>query len=196
MTQPIFILNAPPQTGKDTIAAEVLRSTSAGTCAFKDPMFYMFCTTTGLDFYDFMELYETPGWKDSPQGVTNGKTPRELMIHISENYTKPFFGKDYYGKWLAKYIENTEENLGEQRAWVIPDGGFQPEFDAFKRILGDRVHLIRIEREGHRDFSGDSRNWIYDVTDTPEGLEENGKWFDTTDGNDKAIEYIKSLIND
>lgn len=193
--KPIFILNAPPQTGKDTIAAEVLRRTDAGTCAMKDPMFQVFCATVGLGYYEFMELYETPGWKDSPQGITNGETPRELMIHISENFVKPFFGDDYYGKALAKQIEDVENQLDGQRSWVIPDGGFQGEFDAFKRIHGDRVILIRMEREGKREFSGDSRNWIYDVRDTPEGLEEYGKWFDTTEGNEKVIKFMVDMIN-
>ena len=195
MSKPIFILNAPPQTGKDTIAANILMRTDAGTCSMKDPMFNVFCATTGIDFNDFMELYETPGWKDTPQGLTNGKTPRELMIHISENFVKPFFGDDYYGKALAKYILDTEDLLDGQRSWVIPDGGFQGEFDAFKRIHGDRVVLIRMEREGHRDFTGDSRNWIYDVRDTLEGPEEHGVWFDTTEGNEKAIKFMEGMIN-
>lgn len=192
MSKPIFILNAPPQTGKDTIAAEVLRRTDAGTCAMKDPMFQVFCATVGIDFHDFMNLYETPGWKDSPQVLTHGKTPRELMIHISENFVKPFFGDDYYGKALAKQIEDIEDRLGSQRSWVIPDGGFQDEFDAFKRIHGDRVTLIHLHRTGHTDFTGDSRNWIYETKD---GFVDKGLWFDTTEGNDKVIKFMEDMIN-
>lgn len=190
--KPIFILNAPPQTGKDTIAAEVLRRTDAGTCAMKDPMFQVFCATVGIDFHDFMNLYETPGWKDSPQVLTHGKTPRELMIHISENFVKPFFGDDYYGKALAKQIEDVEDRLGSQRSWVIPDGGFQGEFDAFYRIHGNRVVLIQLMREGHTTFAGDSRNWVYNWD---QDFEMGAKVFDTTEGNGEVIKFMEDMIN-
>lgn len=190
--KPIFILNAPPQTGKDTIAAEVLMSTDAGTCSMKDPMFQVFCSTVGIDFHDFMELYETSGWKDTPQDLTNGKTPRELMIHISENFVKPFFGDDYYGKALAEYIANTEDALEEQRSWVIPDGGFQGEFDSFKKIHGDRVILIQLFRDGYDNFAGDSRDWVFDWKKYPE---EGAMVFDTTEGNEDVIRFMESVIN-
>ena len=190
--KPIFILNAPPQTGKDTVTREVLLRTESETCAMKDPMFEVFCSTVGLKMNDFLSLYETPGWKDSPQEITNGKTPRELMIHISENFVKPFFGEDYYGKALAQHIQRWEEEFNENCAWVIPDGGFQGELDAFKEIHGDRVVLIQLYREGHETFAGDSRDWIYDWKKHPE---EGAVVFDTTKGNENVINFIVEKIN-
>ncbi|MGL5015452.1 MAG: hypothetical protein ACRC6V_14385 [Bacteroidales bacterium] len=190
--KPIFILNAPAQTGKDTIAREILlRVGEAESCAMKDPMFKVFCATVGLSMYEFMELYETPGWKDTPQEITNGKTPRELMIHISENFVKPFFGEDYYGKALGEFIERFEETAGT-KPWVIPDGGFQGEYDAFKAIHGDRVNLISFFREGYVSFGNDSRDWIFDWDKYPEGGAEA---FDTTEGNEHVINFIVEMIN-
>lgn len=189
--KPIFILNAPPQTGKDTIARKIMERNHVNTCAMKDPMFQVFCSTVGLPFSEFMRLYETPGWKDNPQEITNGKTPRELMIHISENFVKPFFGEDYYGKALGTYIEQFEQTHGT-KAWVIPDGGFQGEYDAFKAIHGDRVHLIALYREGHEDFGTDSRNWIFDWDyDSHNGAKD----FNTTEGNEEVIKFMEEIIN-
>lgn len=190
--KPIFVLNAPAQTGKDTIANHFVDDSSILKAAFKDPMYEIFMATTGLNRKEFHDLYETPGWKDTPQEITNGKTPRELMIHISENFIKPFYGKDYFGKWVGEYIQRVERDaIGEEVVWVIPDSGFQHEYDALKAIHGDRLILISLEREGRRDFGGDSRNWVFDW----ELCEEHGAiHFDTTDGNEEVIKIMKEAI--
>lgn len=191
MTQPIFILNAPPQTGKDTILNQLGDdNVFHATTTFKRPMFEMFATTVGLPMNRLEALYDTPGWKDSPQRITDGKTPRDLMIHISENYIKPFFGKDYYGKFLANHIKQSEEGYGAALPWVIPDGGFQEEVDALVNMFGDRVYVIQLEREGHRDFNGDSRNYVATTNDL------RNYRFDTSNGNGNVINFIKELINE
>ncbi|MGL5015024.1 MAG: hypothetical protein ACRC6V_12150 [Bacteroidales bacterium] len=184
----IYILNAPPQTGKDTIADLVIAECGVHTCSFKYPMYNLFIHTTGMSASEFFDNYDTPGWKDSSQEFLNGRKPRELMIHISEEYVKPFFGEDYYGKWVADYIKFAEFEAEKEFTWILPDGGFQPEFDAMKKAFGDRVVLISLEREGHRDFTGDSRSYIYDWEKYP----ENGSvHFDTTEGNYNVINFIK-----
>ncbi len=113
------------------------------------------------------------------------------MIHISENYVKPFFGEDYYGKWVADYIKFAEFDAEKEMVWVIPDGGFQPEFDAMKEVFGDRLVLISLEREGHRYFKDDSRDWIYFWDKYPE---DGAKHFDTTEGNEEVIKFIKKEL--
>ncbi|MGL4520518.1 MAG: hypothetical protein ACRCUJ_12840 [Phocaeicola sp.] len=187
----IFILNAPPQTGKDTIAEIVTKECGARTASFKFPMYNIFVHTTGIPASEFFEKYEEKGWKDNPQDFLEGKTPRELMIHISEGFVKPFFGEDYYGKWVADYIKFHEFDAEQEMVWIIPDGGFQPEFDAMKAVFGDRLVLISLEREGHRSFVGDSRTWIYDWKEFPS---EGAKHFDTTEGNEEVIKFIKKEL--
>lgn len=191
--KPIFVLNAPAQTGKDTIANHFVDGVDVMKVAFKDPMYEIFMASTGLKFHEFHTLYETPGWKDTPQEITNGKTPREFMIHISENFIKPFYGKDYFGKWVGNYIQHMErESIGEEVVWVIPDSGFQGEFDALKAVLGDRLNLISLSREGHTTFTGDSRGWVFDWDDDGE---DKCREFDTTNGNEGVIQYIQSVID-
>ena len=190
--KPIFVLNAPAQTGKDTIADYFVDGASVLKTAFKDPMYEIFMATTGLSYLDFHKLYETPGWKDTPQEITNGKTPRELMIHISEKFVKPFFGDDYFGTSVANYIKHQEEEvIGEDVVWIIPDSGFQGEFDALKAVHGDRIVLISFWREGHDTFVGDSRGWVFDW-DT--GLHNGAHEFDTTRGNETLIAFMKETI--
>lgn len=182
--KPIFILNAPKRVGKDTVANQIVEECGVRTASFKYPIYDLFIKTTGMPSDEFFGLYLVDGWKDSPQAFLGGKRPRDLMIHISENYVKPFFGKDYYGKWIADYIDFAEKDSGSEMAWIIPDGGFQEEFDAVKKVFGDRVKLIHMYREGHKDFTGDSRNWIYEPTVT----------FNTTEGNEEVLNYIKKEL--
>ncbi|MGL5579850.1 MAG: hypothetical protein ACRDCE_02645, partial [Cetobacterium sp.] len=73
----IFILNAPPQTGKDTIAKEVVKECGARVASFKYPMYNLFVHTTGIPASEFFEKYEEKGWKDSPQDFLGGKKPRD-----------------------------------------------------------------------------------------------------------------------
>ena len=190
--KPIFVLNAPAQTGKDTIANHFVDDVNVLKVAFKDPMYEIFMASTGLSSNEFHKLYETPGWKDTPQEITNGKTPREFMIHISEKFIKPFYGEDYFGKWVGEYIQRMERDvIGDDVVWVIPDSGFQGEYEALKALHGDRLVLIQLYREGHTTFDGDSRNWVYDW----ELDEEMGAAvFNTTDGNEEVIEFIKEAI--
>lgn len=190
--KPIFVLNAPAQTGKDTIANYFVDGASVLKVAFKDPMYEIFMASTGLSHNEFHTLYETSSWKDTPQEITNGKTPREFMIHISEKFIKPFYGEDYFGKWVGEHIARHERDvIGEEVVWVIPDSGFQGEYEALKALHGDRLILIHLEREGKRDWSGDSRDWVYDW----DLCEEDGCIpFDTTEGNEEVIALMKEAI--
>lgn len=184
--KPIFIFNAPPQTGKDTICSAIFNlMLGVNTASFKDPMFDIFLSSTGMLRREFEKLYVTEGWKDTPNEITGGKTPREFLIHISEVFIKPVFGSDYFGFFLKNHIKQFESMHGESVAWVIPDGGFPDEVRALEDEFGDRVIVIQLEREGKRDFGNDSRNWV------------TGKKtfrFDTSKGNDEVISIIKDLL--
>ena len=163
---PIIILNAPARSGKDTLANSIKeRYPNIRDTSFKLPLYHLFCQTVGMDYHGFMEMYNTEGWKDSPNSMLNGKTPRELMIHISEGYIKPFFGEDYFGKQVANQIYFYEHSREEEQTWVIPDGGFNTETEELLKVGGDRVVCIQFTREG-RTFEGDSRNWITNIPNT------------------------------
>lgn len=182
---PIIILNAPPRVGKDTIARELVENHAFSTVSLKHPIYEIAAATLGMNLEDFMQMYEYPGWKDD-KGLFDGRSIRDLMIHLSEKYVKPFFGKEYFGQRLATTIHNCELLTGEQ-CWVIPDGGFTEELRAIEDKFGDRVFVFQLQREGFRKFDGDSRSWI-----STRGT-ENTKMYDTTDGNNKVIQTILEL---
>ncbi|MGL5582009.1 MAG: hypothetical protein ACRDCE_13790, partial [Cetobacterium sp.] len=108
---PIFIFNCPKQVGKDTVAQFMNQfDPTIGINSFKSPILHIVRQVIPYDMaLAFDDLYDSPGWKDTPNEELNGKTPRELMIHISETFIKPFFGEAYYGKSLADDIEAFED---------------------------------------------------------------------------------------
>lgn len=161
---PIFILNGPKRVGKDTVARcmQGFDQHIKTFASFKSPIFDIFKMTCPPAMAEsFEELYETEGWKDTPNPGLNGKTPRELMIHISENFIKPFFGDNYYGKALADYITSFEAyGLMEENIWVIPDGGFESEINTLYEHFGHRIVVVHIRRNGFEEFVGDSRSFV------------------------------------
>lgn len=161
MMKPIILLNAPARSGKDTLANEFLANDpETRLFSFKFPLFKLFCDTVNISYEDFISLYETEGWKDTPNDkYCNGKTPRSLLIHISENYIKPFFGKEYFGKELADSIESTELLKDTEFTWIIPDSGFIEETYELVDKFEDRVICVQFTRDG-LTFEGDSRNWV------------------------------------
>lgn len=180
MPKKIFILNSPPRCGKDTIASECSRL-GCYQASFKEPLYRIVSSTLNMSLDRFMDFYNMDDWKDKKFKHLGGKSVRDLMIHTSENYVKPFFGKDYFGKELANYIIEVAE---DDEIVVIPDGGFKEEVLALTDAFGfDKVEILQISREGYRDFGNDSRNWInIDEVKTVK--------FDTTSGNDEVIQYI------
>lgn len=186
--KPIIILNGPKGVGKDTIAAEIrdCLQDQVFTTAFKNPMFEVLSATLGLSLAKTMQLYETPGWKDTPQVITNNKTPRELMIHLSEAYVKPFFGESHYGEQVSQRIFKFEHMSSREFCWIIPDGGFQVEVDALLERYKDRVVVLQLKRKGHETFEGDSRGWVINPN-------KEMKVFDTSAGNGEIIKYIKGI---
>lgn len=162
---PIFVLNAPKRTGKDTVARFMeTYCTEMRTGSFKDPLFNIFLSTTGMNQDYFYRRYAEDDWKDSPNEVLNGKTPRDFLIHISEAFIKPFFGQGYFGEVLGKMIEGAEAEIGSTKPWVIPDCGFNSEVDELVKMFGSRVKVVKFTRDGYCGFGSDSRTWVDTTT--------------------------------
>ena len=89
-------------------------------------------------------------------------SPRQALIHVSENVIKPIEGKDYFGRQAKKSVL-----ASELLVFVFSDGGFIDEIQALKSDK-TKVTVIRLHREGFT-FEGDSRSYV-DGTDE-DGLE-------------------------
>ena len=87
MTRPILLLNAPAQSGKDTVASILETGYGFRSNSFKNPLFYLFCHTAGFDYEEFMDLYSTDGWKDTPnEKVFDTVSAKELHNYIKDGH--------------------------------------------------------------------------------------------------------------
>lgn len=153
----VIILNAPPACGKDTIGsiiADMNQIYGVRMLSFKAPMFEIARAILGDSRFEyFMFLYEDRLYKEEPESMLNGKSPREFMIWISESIIKPEFGNNYFGLRMVEAVKS-----GSAPA-IITDGGFSEETIALIEA-GIQVHVCRLHREGFT-FEGDSRNYLH-----------------------------------
>ena len=160
----IIILNGPPNSGKDHIADRLVQLTHGvkiDTLKFASPIKsavhnILNIQTIGPDKLDIEKL------KDTPLPQFFGKTPREAYIEFSEQYMKPMYGDDIFGKLLLQRIED-KVRYG-YKSIVISDGGFDVEVIPLLNKYPN-LRLIHLTRKGC-DFSNDSRNYISNVKHT------------------------------
>lgn len=163
-TKKIILLNAPPDCGKDFAVENMRDMWPCAHMEFKAPMFKMAMAITGLSKSQFFKIYNNKALKDKPHELFHGKSPRELMISISEDYCKPNFGVDFFGKVAAQSVANTTQEL-----CVFSDSGFPEEANVLIDQFGaENVCVVRFTRKG-KTFAGDSRNFLKEE-DLPEGV--------------------------
>lgn len=149
----VIMLNGPPGSGKDT-AAELLGSFQAHHHEMKKVLHTLVREHYGVSEEEWAWMYRREN-KESPQEGLGDKTPREAMIHISEDVIKPTHGPDYFAQRAADALTPNAMN-------VISDCGFPAEIKVMKERLGkENVLIVRLWRDGC-DFSKDSRNYVYD----------------------------------
>lgn len=151
----VIILNGPPGCGKDTIGNLFADREHYMSLSFKGRMFDIAAASLGMDKALFMENYESRPWKETPRDEWSGKSVRDLMIATSENFMKPFFGEDIFGKIVCSDIRKLRPFV---RSFIMTDGGFQAEVDALVKD-GNNVILVHMHREGC-SFEGDSRDYV------------------------------------
>lgn len=159
----IIILNAPPMSGKDKIAEYLSTEYGAYHLEVKELLFQVAVRAAGVTRPLWDALY-TRDYKEvpTPYLMINGVnvSPRDWMIHCSEDLIKPLFGKDAFGK--AAVQELIKLKLRPGSAVVFSDGGFIEEL--FPLALhaqenGGELLLARIERQGY-GWGKDSRSYL------------------------------------
>lgn len=157
-TKRILILNGPPGCGKDALARFLVENVkTAKHLMFKESLYKLSLDAAGLQSH-YTELFTDRQLKESvttsPFYVAGQKvSPRQWLIHISENLIKPNFGKSFFGDKAASIVEASNAKL-----FVFSDGGFKEEI--LPLIAVGHVTIIQIKRPGC-SFEGDSRDWLH-----------------------------------
>ena len=149
----VVIFNSPKLSGKDFMCfqlRDILEHKSFKYELYKDVAKYY-----GVEVGTFIRLNDNRNTKEVPHFWLQGLSPREALIHVSEDIIKPKHRRDYYGVKLA-------ESLFEGGVYGVSDGGFQEEFNAVVDSIGvENVLLIRMFTQTST-FEGDSRSYIED----------------------------------
>jgi hypothetical protein len=160
MKQVIF-LNGPAGSGKDSIADYLAINYGYTHLSFKDVLFdWMFKIFNIPDNsrQAFFELYYTRTTKELPCELlrlgNSTLSPRQALIHVSENVVKPMLGSTYFGDVVAAKIANSDADK-----FVLSDCGFKQEILPVCKVA-DLDVLCRIQRDGC-SFEGDSRSYVY-----------------------------------
>lgn len=162
-----IVLNGPPGCGKDTIANGIVsnRAYDFRKHQFKDALYEHTAKHFAIDLDKFIHYASDRELKDSTSlAGLGGRTPREALIHVSEDIFKPREGNDYFGKAEVNRLEKLYGDLDFRPNVVYPDGGFTAEVECIDAYY-DIVVVIRLHRTGF-DFSKDSRDYIH-LPNTP-----------------------------
>lgn len=158
----IIVLNGPPRCGKDTIAG-LIRQRLKLCVEFKMSMIMKRYIPDIFGLTDVqrraVELH-----KDEPEGIFNGMTWREVQISFSEDWMKPKFGRDIFGRLAAQRMKGLIANH-----IVVSDSGFDEELAPVIQAFGAKhIVLWRIYRP-NCSFDNDSRGYV--TNDEVETLE-------------------------
>ncbi len=154
----IIFLNAPKGAGKDTIAAALECLFGTSKIAFKEPMFAIACAMTGMSLSAFMKTYSDRNKKENPCEEFLGMSGRDLLISISEEFCKPKFGEDYFGRMALKKMNSSHF---KRTGYVFSDSGFHSEIVPIAEMYGPQnCFIVQFVGQGSESFEGDSRDWV------------------------------------
>lgn len=177
----VIILNGPPGSGKDWGAQYFTEMYGAWHKEFKETLFGIAKAMTRLSEEEWEDIY-TRGLKEVPTEKCFGRSPRQLLIDISEKMCKPQFGKDYFGQAAAKSLQ---PGLN-----VFSDGGFSEELiPIIEKVGEENIVVARVKRQGC-SFEGDSRNYLYDSMEGLQNILMLDIFNDGTDGFTEELEDV------
>lgn len=195
MHKTTLILNAPPEAGKDTLADLLLKDLlasklSAQKIAFKDDLYKAMADFYKLSLAYTIFICTDRVYKDTMRSTFSediGLTPRQGIIHVSEDIYKPKFGKDYFGVCAAKALKEGVNIFSD-------GGGWYEELIPVIKASGKLI-ICRMHREGY-DFSKDSRSY-YVTEGLPAEYKNKVVFFDLylEDGKqEEAVNELKKVL--
>lgn len=168
-----LLLNGAPYSGKSTIAPMFSMRfrqhlLTSHRDAFAGPLKHFVATALGIKYKEAK--------KDVELAVLQGYSIRRFLIELSEDYIKPNFGEDIYGRWL----EHRTLRLDPIPDFIIIDDlGFPDEM----AVLHPRI-IVRVTRP-NCTFANDSRDYIvspdYEIDNNSTIAELSTKVYDIAD---------------
>ena len=172
----VVLFNGPPSVGKDTMAL-YLQSIWEGSRHMKlaTPLKNAVRELFSYAFED-MEKH-----KDSDSHKVFGKTIRQHLISMSEDWMKVQYGKEAFGELFAQRVLSLPL---QTKGVICSDLGFMDELAPLVRALdANRITIVRLRQAG-RTFEGDSRSYL-------EGEKLGIKCYDVENKlNDKDFAYL------
>ena len=166
----IIVFNAPPNSGKDVSCEYLVKNYGAYHTYFKKRLYEVAAMVAGINLEDMIKLATDRIQKEKHQScfVLNETqlSPRQWLIHVSENIVKPLLGKEYFGECLSREVRSITNEL-----IVISDGGFQEELLAlqtdyeydydspYSREEIVYIRVVQLTRQGC-SFNNDSRKYM------------------------------------
>lgn len=154
MNKKIILFNGPPSSGKDTLGKILQKGLGASATIekFAKPLKTAVAAALGLNQVQQEYYFETQEGKASE---VHGFNCRKALIDFSEEFSKPRFGDDIFGKLMVDRISNSDYEYT-----IITDCGFETEVKTIVDSFGsDNVVLFKLRRKGC-SFKEDSRTYL------------------------------------
>ena len=150
----VLILNGPPHSGKDTIGSMLMEQIPCFITSFKFDLYQETSNFFRVGSDWFKDVATDRKYKDCVHFEELGfRTPREALIYVSEEVSKPKYGKDHYGQ-LAKL--RIAEACKSNSIVIFTDGGFSDEIAPLKEIADVTI----VQLHGRGTFANDSRDYV------------------------------------
>lgn len=160
MAPKLILFNGPRHSGKDTAALHVAEILNAYHFKFSAPIKAAIKTAFNLSSQDVDYLESI---KTQPTPILFGKSYVEAQISFSEEWAKPSFGQDVFGRWAVNAIRDVQAKayIRKYDLFVSSDSGFACEaWPVIENLFGvENTLLVRVYRQG-KTFDGDSRSYI------------------------------------
>lgn len=164
----VIVLNAPMKSGKDYLSDLLVgimeqSGIPAAHREVKEMLFSVAIKAAGITPQLWTAIYDRHYKEEpSPYLMIDGKhvSPREWMIHCSEDLIKPMFGKHAFGDAAVNALR---KDYPEGEGVIIySDGGFIEEVERLSEYAystGGDFMLVRVHREGY-GWGIDSRSYL------------------------------------
>jgi hypothetical protein len=175
----VIVLNAPMKSGKDYLADLLVgimdqNGIPAAHREVKEMLFSVAIKAAGITPQLWAAIYDRHYKEEpSPYLMIDGKhvSPREWMIHCSEDLIKPMFGKHAFGDAAVNALR---KDYPEGEGVIIySDGGFIEEVERLSEYAystGGDFMLVRVHREGY-GWGIDSRSYLNLALNSVRGYE-------------------------